>query len=110
MVVQLIHFWPTEFFHKSEQNNLDQFVITAHLPIVSENRCLYIQPFHLYTKQRVYVACMAVLSELVMDSLCLVCVGRGMCIHTNHRLFYCVFPEPGPEILTQNFPSLVALK
>lgn len=49
---------------------------------------------------------MAVFSEFGHGiSLISVCVGRGMCIHTIYMEFYCVFPEPDPEILTQSkFP------
>ena len=74
MVIQLIHFWPTELFQN--KSSLGKYVIRGHLPIVLANGKFVNTAFSLIDQVgSIYISWDAsFFQKLVIESLWLVCV------------------------------------
>ena len=76
MVIQLIHFWPTELFQN--KSSLGKYVIRGHLPIVLANGKFVNTAFSLIDQVGyiyIYISWDAsFFQKLVIESLWLVCV------------------------------------
>lgn len=104
-VVQLLHFWPTEFF--LNQSRIVWANLWSEPPSYRFSQFMFMNPAFSFIYQAGNVCGLGCqfFQILIMEPLWLVCVGRGICTQTNDGEFYCVFPEPDPEIPTQSeFP------